>query len=291
MNEMPSKRCSRGEQCAHPNGPILPLSEYSKRSDRPIGVQSRCKVCQQQMDKEHYWSSQERRDRNKTDAARSRHNVRDRDRRAADPEYAERCRERARAYRDKHPEAAHRAASRSRERYSTDPEYRQRNLEQQRQRLRQNPDRRINLLKRNRERKDRWNEQRREANKEYNRRYQSDPEYRTRQNAERRQRMISDPEYRSRKLAANRRRRARKSGARGSHTGADILRQYETQRGRCYYCGVELASVKPHVDHVIPLDQGGSDSPENLVIACRFCNLSKHNRTPEQWGWYQSCPT
>jgi 5-methylcytosine-specific restriction endonuclease McrA len=34
-----------------------------------------------------------------------------------------------------------------------------------------------------------------------------------------------------------------------------------------------------HVDHMTPLSRGGSNGPENLVCACRRCNLSKHNKT------------
>jgi hypothetical protein len=32
------------------------------------------------------------------------------------------------------------------------------------------------------------------------------------------------------------------------------------------------------VDHIVPLSAGGSDTLENLQIAHRFCNFSKHNR-------------
>jgi 5-methylcytosine-specific restriction endonuclease McrA len=30
-----------------------------------------------------------------------------------------------------------------------------------------------------------------------------------------------------------------------------------------------------HLDHVIPWSKGGSDSPDNLVIACAPCNMRK----------------
>ena len=48
---------------------------------------------------------------------------------------------------------------------------------------------------------------------------------------------------------------------------------------RCRYCGGEAT----HVDHVLPVDQGGTDSPDNLVAACQHCNIAKGNRTPGQW--------
>lgn len=78
------------------------------------------------------------------------------------------------------------------------------------------------------------------------------------------------------------RRRARKQGAEGSHTKEDIHQQYKTQRGKCYYCKCEVGD-KYHVDHVVPLARGGSNGPENLVIACATCNTSKGAKLPHEW--------
>ena len=39
-----------------------------------------------------------------------------------------------------------------------------------------------------------------------------------------------------------------------------------------------------HVDHVIPLILGGSNGPENLVIACPRCNLSKGAKMPHEFS-------
>lgn len=43
----------------------------------------------------------------------------------------------------------------------------------------------------------------------------------------------------------------------------------------CRYCGASAPDVTLHVDHVIPLALGGSDKPDNLVTACKDCNLGK----------------
>lgn len=39
-----------------------------------------------------------------------------------------------------------------------------------------------------------------------------------------------------------------------------------------------------HVDHVVPRSRGGSDDAANLVTACARCNLSKYDRTPNEWS-------
>jgi hypothetical protein len=69
------------------------------------------------------------------------------------------------------------------------------------------------------------------------------------------------------------------ANAPGTHTAEDVQAQYDRQKGRCYYCHKKLDD-KYHIDHVIPLAKGGSDGPENLVVACQFCNLSKHDKHP-----------
>ena len=50
----------------------------------------------------------------------------------------------------------------------------------------------------------------------------------------------------------------------------------------CYYCGVPAAlGVKVlHIDHVIPVDLGGTNDPWNLVAACWDCNAGKTNGVP-----------
>ena len=55
--------------------------------------------------------------------------------------------------------------------------------------------------------------------------------------------------------------------------------------GPCPVCGrplIEGPSVDRH--HLVPRSQGGRDTWENCVTACRRCNLDKAGRTPEQAG-------
>ncbi|WIG60449.1 MAG: HNH endonuclease family protein [Ktedonobacterales bacterium] len=49
----------------------------------------------------------------------------------------------------------------------------------------------------------------------------------------------------------------------------------------CQYCGAHGVSLQ--CDHVMPVSRGGSNELTNLVTACKPCNLSKHDKTPEEW--------
>ena len=47
---------------------------------------------------------------------------------------------------------------------------------------------------------------------------------------------------------------------------------------RCEYCGLPQAAVPAiafHVEHILPTKHGGTDAPNNLALACYFCNLHK----------------
>lgn len=48
----------------------------------------------------------------------------------------------------------------------------------------------------------------------------------------------------------------------------------EDQRGKCFYCSVAIG-MDAHLDHVLPIYYGGTNSIHNLVGACRDCNLLK----------------
>lgn len=79
-------------------------------------------------------------------------------------------------------------------------------------------------------------------------------------------------------------RRARLRNNGGKHTAQDILNLFDQQSGKCPYCQVELSLTKRnsfHVDHVVPLSKGGSNSVENLQLTCPQCNLSKSDKLPE----------
>lgn len=85
--------------------------------------------------------------------------------------------------------------------------------------------------------------------------------------------------------ASSHNRRSRKRNATGTHSAEDLRQQYERQKGKCYYCHLNLGKGKNayHADHVVPLSRGGSNSIDNIVITCSTCNLKKHSRMPSEW--------
>ena len=52
----------------------------------------------------------------------------------------------------------------------------------------------------------------------------------------------------------------------------------------CQYCGVKVSMTTGTRDHVIPRSRGGPDTLTNVVTACRACNVSKDDRTPDEVG-------
>ena len=60
---------------------------------------------------------------------------------------------------------------------------------------------------------------------------------------------------------------------------------WRKQRGRCYYCGGQMASKRDQpnsitMDHVIPRSLGGWRDKQNSVGCCYSCNQSKGSMSP-----------
>ncbi|MGH7285477.1 MAG: HNH endonuclease, partial [Polyangiaceae bacterium] len=53
---------------------------------------------------------------------------------------------------------------------------------------------------------------------------------------------------------------------------------------QCQYCAKRPALRDLNIDHVIPRSRGGADTWENLVTACRNCNLKKGWKLPDEAG-------
>jgi hypothetical protein len=50
---------------------------------------------------------------------------------------------------------------------------------------------------------------------------------------------------------------------------------FKRDKFTCQYCGVTAEKMVLHVDHIIPVADGGKNEILNLVTACRDCNLGK----------------
>jgi len=54
----------------------------------------------------------------------------------------------------------------------------------------------------------------------------------------------------------------------------------------CQYCGDHADTI----DHVFPRSRGGEHTWENVAAACKPCNLTKRDRTPEEAGMQLARP-
>ena len=50
----------------------------------------------------------------------------------------------------------------------------------------------------------------------------------------------------------------------------------------CQYCGATPGRGLLTLDHVVPRSKGGATTWENVVAACRTCNMKKGDRTPDE---------
>ncbi|KAA9130944.1 HNH endonuclease [Marinihelvus fidelis] len=59
---------------------------------------------------------------------------------------------------------------------------------------------------------------------------------------------------------------------------------FRRDQSLCLYCGDKFPNYLLSRDHVSPITQGGQDTWQNVVTACKRCNNYKAGRTPEQAG-------
>ncbi len=62
------------------------------------------------------------------------------------------------------------------------------------------------------------------------------------------------------------------------------MRVHRRDHYTCRYCG--KVPENPQCDHVISRHYGGSNEMDNLVTACRSCNIMKGDMTPEEFAEY-----
>ena len=82
------------------------------------------------------------------------------------------------------------------------------------------------------------------------------------------------------------RRRVRKKQVGGFFDGNDIVALQAAQTELCIYCRSTLKNGY-HIDHITPLSRGGNNNPTNLQLLCAHCNLSKKDKTHEEFLVYR----
>jgi len=74
-------------------------------------------------------------------------------------------------------------------------------------------------------------------------------------------------------------RRARKLESGGELSKGLAKKLLILQKGKCACCGKPL-SLGYHLDHIMPLARGGSNSDDNMQLLTAACNLQKHAKHP-----------
>ena len=62
------------------------------------------------------------------------------------------------------------------------------------------------------------------------------------------------------------------------HLRAEIFKR---DGEKCQYCGTTSGPF--HIDHIHPVSRGGGSDRSNLCVSCATCNLSKRDKTLEEW--------
>lgn len=71
----------------------------------------------------------------------------------------------------------------------------------------------------------------------------------------------------------------------------EIKKYYLDVRDRlvvnCFYCSASIMGKDAHIDHIVPITRGGAHTTDNFCIACAHCNLSKNDKTPDEWALWK----
>lgn len=83
-----------------------------------------------------------------------------------------------------------------------------------------------------------------------------------------------------RRAIANNYKHRRRAIEAGGVSSAELCDWTTAQPKVCFWCDAGCADDF-HVDHIQPLSKGGPHELDNMIIACRLCNLRKNARDPE----------
>ena len=87
------------------------------------------------------------------------------------------------------------------------------------------------------------------------------------------------PEYMREWYCTKDARRRQASGRLSKGIVEELLRK---QRGLCACCGRELSSDY-HIDHIMPIALGGTNTDDNVQLLLAECNMRKGAKHPDEW--------
>lgn len=64
---------------------------------------------------------------------------------------------------------------------------------------------------------------------------------------------------------------------------SERLEVYNKYNGYCYLCGRKLDFSEFEIEHIIPLNRGGTNNFNNLGCSCHMCNRIKQNIDPQDF--------
>lgn len=79
-------------------------------------------------------------------------------------------------------------------------------------------------------------------------------------------------------------RRAKRISAGGKVSDAIFDLLFAEQGGRCVYCKIDLSTVTPHLDHIMPLALNGPNTDDNMQLLCGKCNRRKGAKHPDEFA-------
>jgi len=78
-------------------------------------------------------------------------------------------------------------------------------------------------------------------------------------------------------------RRAQQRACFGKLSKGLFQKLMKLQKSKCACCKSDLAKIKPHMDHIMPLALGGENTDSNIQLLCYVCNQSKHAKHPVEF--------
>lgn len=88
--------------------------------------------------------------------------------------------------------------------------------------------------------------------------------------------------YRKATIISNHNRRAKQKAAGGKLSRDLSSNLFQLQKGKCACCGKPLGA-NYHMDHIMPIALGGTNTDDNIQLLTRLCNIRKNAQHPVEF--------